>query len=289
MRKIILLLTITFLVFSSCKKNNPLETDEAKEVKALFPKAINISFNIVLMLNEVLQTNSSTLFVCNNAITVTNFGTNDKIIKLDFGSGCVGTDGVTRKGVIIDTLTYYSSGNYMNKIYFENYYENDIKVMPWFGEGGNLGNMYSTSKFYTTAQFNNCNVYALGTNNGLQLKMLNLYLKPENSQGMEVQLSGNVSISNLGSNGFQDDVFIWSGNGFFNPSYKQNSDTWVEYDASRKTYFFENFLNCSISKACNSSKKVKGGNYKFKVTEGQGSVNPEITTGDFSFDSNTCN
>ena len=33
MKKLILLLSITFLVFSSCKKNNPLETDEAKEVR----------------------------------------------------------------------------------------------------------------------------------------------------------------------------------------------------------------------------------------------------------------
>lgn len=56
-------------------------------------------------------------------------GTYPNVITLDFGTGCVGTDGRTRKGKIIVTLSAaFSQTNATRTMTFDNFYVNDVKV-----------------------------------------------------------------------------------------------------------------------------------------------------------------
>ena len=288
MKKLLVFTLLLAALASGCKKDkdNPLESAVAQSAKRNFSRALNISFNVLIMIREAYVDNNCQLFPNNSPITITPYG-NGKIMRFDFGSGLTCNDGVIRKGSIIDTLTETGPTGQMHRIYFENYYEDDVHVRAGVNAnpGGQLNNMFSTSKFYCDIQTLFINNYTIMSNGGFQGRMLNIYIEAPGDTPMDVQLSGYVGLANLGNMGYADDVYTWSGTCFLSNEFTLHSDTWVEVTAPNSTtYSFTNTVGSNLDFNCPTGKKIKGGQYTFRATVGPANVNPEVHETNFSFD-----
>lgn len=292
MKKLAVFTLLLAALATGCKKdkNNPLETAEAQSAKRNFSRAVNISFNVLIMLREAYIENNCQLFPNNSPITITPYG-NGKIMRFDFGSGLTCTDGVVRKGAIIDTLTENGSSGQMHHVYFENYYEDDVHVRAGImaNPGGQLNNMFSTAKFYCEIQTIFINNYAIITNGGFQGRMLELYIEAPGDTPMNVQFTDFVGLANLGNMGYADDVYTWAGNALLTTQYTLKTDTYAELrDLNAIPYEFICNVACNLDFNCPNGKKIKGGQYTFRATLDPGSAHPDVHDTDFSFDLN-CN
>lgn len=292
MKKLLVILLLAVVAFSACKKdkNDPLNSTEAQAAKHNFSRALNISFNVLIMIREAYIENNCQLFPNASPITITPYG-NGKIIRFDFGGGLACTDGVVRKGSIIDTLTETGPSGQMHNIYFENYYEDDVRVRAGImtNPGGELNNIFATGKYYCQVQTIFINNYTLMTNGGFQGRMLELYIEAPGETPMDVQFTGFVGLAGLGNMGYADDVYLWSGNSLVLSSYKYNTDTYIEKgDVNATQYSFTSNVASNFDFSCPGGKKIKGGQYTFRATVNPGAANPDIHEADFSFDQ-SCN
>ena len=162
---ILIVLTVTL---HSCKKDKEEETNNNQTEAAELSVANNIAetmyddvFNVVLLdgqANNVAgRGNSCATVTLNNS----DPDTYPKIMTLDFGSGCTGFDGLTRKGKIIATLSgrIRTAGTSIT-ISFDNYSVNDFKLEGEFSITNNSGN---SSLSFTTQTTNGKLTYPGGT------------------------------------------------------------------------------------------------------------------------------
>ena len=162
---ILIVLTVTLY---SCKKDKEEETNNNQTEAAELSVANNIAetmyddvFNVVLLdgqANNVAgRGNSCATVTLNNS----DPDTYPKIMTLDFGSGCTGFDGLTRKGKIIATLSgrIRTAGTSIS-ISFDNYSVNDFKLEGQFSITNNSGN---SGLSFTTQTTNGKLTYPGGT------------------------------------------------------------------------------------------------------------------------------
>ena len=158
----------TAVMFNSCKKeedkknnNNQTEAAELSVANNIAETMYDDVFNVVLLdgqsNNVAGRGNSCATVTLNN----TDPDTYPKIMTLDFGTGCTGIDGLTRKGKIIATLSgrIRTAGTSI-AISFENYSVNDFKLEGEFSITNNSGN---TGLSFTTQTINGKLTYPGGT------------------------------------------------------------------------------------------------------------------------------
>ena len=156
------------VMLHSCKKDKEEETNNNQTEAAELSVANNIAetmyddvFNVVLLdgqANNVAgRGNSCATVTLNNS----DPDTYPKIMTLDFGSGCTGFDGLTRKGKIIATLSgrIRTAGTSIT-ISFDNYSVNDFKLEGEFSITNNSGN---NGLSFTTQTTNGKLTYPGGT------------------------------------------------------------------------------------------------------------------------------
>ena len=156
------------VMLHSCKKDKEEETNNNQTEAAELSVANNIAetmyddvFNVVLLdgqANNVAgRGNSCATVTLNNS----DPDTYPKIMTLDFGPGCTGFDGLTRKGKIIATLSgrIRTAGTSIT-ISFDNYSVNDFKLEGEFSITNNSGN---NGLSFTTQTTNGKLTYPGGT------------------------------------------------------------------------------------------------------------------------------
>jgi len=156
------------VMLHSCKKDKEEETNNTQTEAAELSVANNIAetmyddvFNVVLLdgqANNVAgRGNSCATVTLNNS----DPDTYPKIMTLDFGPGCTGFDGLTRKGKIIATLSgrIRTAGTSIT-ISFDNYSVNDFKLEGEFSITNNSGN---NGLSFTTQTTNGKLTYPGGT------------------------------------------------------------------------------------------------------------------------------
>ncbi len=156
------------LMLHSCKKDKEEEKNKDQTEAAELSVANNIAetmyddvFNTVLLdgqsNNVAGRGNSCATVTLNNS----DPDTYPKIMTLDFGTGCTGFDGLTRKGKIIATLSgrIRTAGTSIT-ITFDNYSVNDFKLEGEFSITNNSGN---TGLSFTTQTTNGKLTYPGGT------------------------------------------------------------------------------------------------------------------------------
>lgn len=287
--KLLLGFAITLLSYTlvGCKKD-ATESGDAVAVKNNFPVALNISFNVAIMVREAMIENNCQLFTCPNIITINDYGNYKKLV-FNFGTGCTGTDGVIRKGIIEDSIVPVSGNSgYMHHVYFSDYHENDVKVVSGFFQGGQMDNMFSTRRFYSYFDQTSINSYTLLNNGGFSSKLPDLYIQKGSDKGFYFVFSGILGLANLGATGYGDDSYTWSGNASVHKDYTVISDTYVKNSPMDESYGFTGQVASQFHFSCGGAKKIKGGSYTFDVIQQPGGVNPGHNTSDFSF-SNDCN
>ncbi|WP_136481382.1 hypothetical protein [Cognatitamlana onchidii] len=142
MKKIITLLLV--MLFMSCDEDNikdnvetadPTATIEALNeyvlVNRIFQDVGNNNGDAVLSAETSVNTNKKTSTKDEPTITVTPFDLNTfpKTIVIDFKSGILCKDGVTRKGVItVVSTNWYGQEGSEHTATFDNYYHNDYLV-----------------------------------------------------------------------------------------------------------------------------------------------------------------
>ena len=156
------------VMLHSCKKDKEEETNNTQTEAVELSVANNIAetmyddvFNVVLLdgqANNVAgRGNSCATVTLNNS----DPDTYPKIMTLDFGPGCTGFDGLTRKGKIIATLSgrIRTAGTSIT-ISFDNYSVNDFKLEGEFSITNNSGN---NGLSFTTQTTNGKLTYPGGT------------------------------------------------------------------------------------------------------------------------------
>ena len=156
------------VMLHSCKKDKEEKTNNTQTEAVELSVANNIAetmyddvFNVVLLdgqANNVAgRGNSCATVTLNNS----DPDTYPKIMTLDFGSGCTGFDGLTRKGKIIATLSgrIRTAGTSIT-ISFDNYSVNDFKLEGEFSITNNSGN---NGLSFTTQTTNGKLTYPGGT------------------------------------------------------------------------------------------------------------------------------
>ena len=156
------------VMLHSCKKDKEEETNNTQTEAAELSVANNIAetmyddvFNVVLLdgqsNNVAGRGNSCATVTLNNS----DPDTYPKIMTLDFGPGCTGFDGLTRKGKIIATLSgrIRTAGTSIT-ISFDNYSVNDFKLEGEFSITNNSGN---NGLSFTTQTTNGKLTYPGGT------------------------------------------------------------------------------------------------------------------------------
>jgi hypothetical protein len=135
---IILSLAVVSLV-SCTKDSTPLEqtnielVDDNAVTDVVFDDVFNTLDNASIILENSLGTKSGNLVLADSCplVTVDNLASNvwPKTITIDYGSGCTGYYGSTRKGKIIMTISERRTVlNATRTVTFDNYYFNGIKV-----------------------------------------------------------------------------------------------------------------------------------------------------------------
>jgi len=290
---IFLCILVVAIVFFSCKKDETASEGASSTIKQYFPVAMNISFDIAIMAREALIDGACHLFSCNNVLHINKLtsqpGQNQLqyILTFDFGSGCTGTDGVVRKGRLIDSVYFLGSGGTGHNIYFENYEENNVKVMGI--ANGKWSDMFSTQKFSAYFQLVNGQYYTTESNGGLIITpMPELLIIPQGIDPIRYVFVGKLTLVNLNQTGYQDDVYSYVGDGFAQQSFTVHSDTYIAFDASKDSFHFDQVINSTFDFACPDGKRVKGGTYTLRRTQHPESANPTITDSEFSFPSEEC-
>ncbi len=145
---IVIVLIGFIVIFNSCKKdkdeqqtnNNQSEAAELSVAHNIAETMYDDVFNNVLLdgqsNNVAGRGHSCATVTLNNS----DPGTFPKIMTLDFGTGCTGFDGLTRKGKIIATLSgpIRTAGTSIT-ISFDNYSVNDFKLEGEFSITNNSG------------------------------------------------------------------------------------------------------------------------------------------------------
>jgi hypothetical protein len=136
----LLILSAALLSFSSCTKDSdPIEQASVELVddNAVSDVALDDVFNTVdnasVILESALGLKSATLVLADSCplVTVNNLTADvwPKTITIDYGAGCTGFYGSTRKGKIIIVVSNRRTVlNATRTVSFENYYFNGIKV-----------------------------------------------------------------------------------------------------------------------------------------------------------------
>lgn len=141
-RFIIFILLAAFINFTSCSKDStPIEqasidlVDDNAVSDVAFDDVFNTVDNASIILENVLGKGDlkSTVIVADSCPTVTvdntAAGVWPKTITVDYGAGCTGFYGSTRKGKIIITISARRNVTGATRtVTFDNYYFNNIKV-----------------------------------------------------------------------------------------------------------------------------------------------------------------
>jgi hypothetical protein len=133
-KMLFLLLAVTALVFTSCRKNKNVSSDITSEednavAEQSFDDAFNVVDDVAKMHPGVYKTDAETGLLTDCAVITVDSTANPMKITIDFGTGCVGKDGRTRTGKIIVTLTgkYRATGTVITYT-FDNFTVNGNKV-----------------------------------------------------------------------------------------------------------------------------------------------------------------
>lgn len=282
-----LALTLLSQAFTGCKKDASESADVAL-VKKNLPVGINIAFNLAIMMREGMIENSCQLFSCPNSISMNDLGSY-KLLRFDFGAGCTGTDGVVRKGSIEDSIVFISgTAGYVHYLFFNEYFEGDVRVYASILEGGQLDNMFSTRRFYSSMQQLYPTYYTPMANGGFQSELPDILIVNGSDKNMQFQFTGYLGLVNLNATGYQDDVYTFPGKVFISKEYGIQSSTYIKNTSSKETYDFANNVAPHLDFSCGGAKKIKGGSYTFSILTNNGASSSVSSTSDFSF-SNDCN
>jgi hypothetical protein len=142
----LMIMALAVLSFSSCKKNNtysPIEpvsaelVDDDAVTEVIFDDVFNTVDNATIIMENLMGLGKgdleSTVVLSDSCpvitIVPTVAATWPKTITIDYGTGCSGFNGSTRKGKIIIVVT--NKRNVLNStrtVTFDNYYFNGIRV-----------------------------------------------------------------------------------------------------------------------------------------------------------------
>jgi len=136
MKKNVLITAVSFFVLSilllnACKKDKTISDSMTQTVEddAVTEKLYDDAFNFAERFGNVSNTKSID-GDSSTCMTITVSGaTYPRTVTLDFGTGCEGDNGITRKGkIIIVTSDTFRIKGATRKVSFDNYYVNDYKI-----------------------------------------------------------------------------------------------------------------------------------------------------------------